>query len=145
MKTINCWSEAEESCRKRFADVLHEPGAYENICEVYLINGTYMQPHMHEYNDQIEKIELLEGELEMIYFDSEGNVEEISRVTEPGTIISVPTMKYHTYRVISARAKTRETMNGVYNPDTWKKYASWAPKENSDGADHYLSKLKVEQ
>ena len=143
MKSQNYWLHAEKSGRKRYAHVLHEPGAYENICEVYLIKETYMQPHRHMREDQIEKIELLEGSLEMIYFTDEGNVEEIKNFSEQGNLIKVPIMKYHTYRVISKRAKTRETMNGIYNPKTWKDYAEWAPTENSEEAINYLKGLKV--
>ena len=31
-----------------------------------------------------------------------------------------------------------ETMNGIYNPKTWKKMANWAPKENSRQAKYCL-------
>jgi hypothetical protein len=35
-----------------------------------------------------------------------------------------------------------ETMEGVYNPSTWKKMASWAPSENTPDASAYLEMLK---
>jgi len=35
-----------------------------------------------------------------------------------------------------------ETMEGVYNPTTWKKMATWAPKENSIESVKYLIMLK---
>jgi hypothetical protein len=35
-----------------------------------------------------------------------------------------------------------ETMEGIYEIDTWKKMASWAPKENSLDAESYLEILK---
>lgn len=145
MHAKNYWTNVKNSSAKRFTNVLHEKGTYENICEVYLMKGTYMQPHMHEYKDQVEKIELLEGEIKINYFDSEGTVKEILRVSKPGTVVSVSTRRYHTYRIISESAMTKESMNGIYDPKTWKTYDEWAPAEDSKEASQYLSELKLKQ
>ena len=44
--------------------------------------------------------------------------------------------------MLSEQTVIYEIMDGVYDPLTWKKMASWAPLENSPDASNYLSFLK---
>ena len=44
--------------------------------------------------------------------------------------------------MLSEKVIVYETMEGIYDTSTWKKMASWAPKENSLDASKYLEMLK---
>jgi len=37
---------------------------------------------------------------------------------------------------------TYETMMGIYQPETWKKFAGWAPRENTLESIDYLALLR---
>ena len=65
-------------------------------------------------------------------------------VLEEGKLdfIEVPAFTWHTYVMLSDEVIIYETMEGIYDIDTWKKMASWAPKENSLDASKYLEMLK---
>lgn len=136
---------AIESGRKRYAYVLHKPGDYHNRVLNFLISTTYMKTHLHEGSERSEFIKILEGEIKVIYFNSVGIPFEekiLSTSTEKSFEIIVPPGVWHTYTVMSKRAITYETMNGVYDPNTWKKMADWAPNEGSEEAGAYEHQLR---
>ena len=53
----------------------------------------------------------------------------------------MPAFTWHTYAITSDVAVTYETMMGKYNPSTWKKFAEWAPKEQSEESVNFLKRL----
>jgi cupin fold WbuC family metalloprotein len=129
--------------RKRYAKVLHSPGAEFNRVFNFLRSGTYMQPHMHPGEEKIEQIYLIEGKLLMAFFNDVGEISKTVILEKGGEEhISVPAFSWHTYAVLSEAAVTYETMMGVYDPKTWKTFASWAPVEQSPESNTYLSSLQ---
>jgi len=131
------------SDRKRHAKVLHHPGAEFNQVFNFLQSGTYMQPHLHPGEEKIEQIYLLRGRLMIVFFNDAGEVSK-TVILEKGAEehISVPSFSWHTYVVLSESAVTYETMMGVYDPKTWKTFASWAPEERSTPSSAYLISLQ---
>ena len=137
------FSEAEGSERKRFPKILHEQGDYNNKVINFILDQSYMMPHLHPGDEKIEKMFLIEGSFALIIFDNEGKVLEYS-ILKKGKreTIDVPAFTWHTYVMLTEKVVIYETMNGVYEPSTWKEMASWAPLENTPEAAHYLSFLK---
>jgi len=133
-------SMAQQSARSRHAKILHAPGAYENKVFNAMLSTSYMQPHQHPGVEKVEKIHLVKGKLCVIYFDNDGNITKRHMLAENGlTLVEVPAYQYHTYIVLSEYALTYETMDGVYDPKSWKKLAKWAPKEGTEEATKYLA------
>ena len=129
--------------RKRHPKILHNKGDYHNKVFNFILEDSYMHPHLHPGKEKIEKMHLIQGSFSLILFDSKGEVIE-SIVLEKGKkeFIEVPALTWHTYVMLSDKVIIYETMKGIYNADTWKKMASWAPKENSTESLRYLSMLK---
>ena len=135
--------QAALSERKRHAKVLHSPGDEFNSVFNFLRSGTYMQPHLHPGEEKIEQIYLVEGKLRMVFFNDVGEISKTVILEKGGEeLISVPAFSWHTYEVLSDSAVTYETMMGVYDPKTWKEFASWAPVEGSEVAPAYVASLK---
>ena len=102
-----------------------------------------MQPHLHPGAEKIEVIKVLRGELEVIFFDDFGVVNKRIHLNKGGIeLIEVPAYQWHTYVMLSENVITYETMMGIYHPNTWKKMASWAPKEGSSSSAEYLNSLR---
>ena len=135
--------QAALSERKRHAKVLHSPGDEFNRVFNFLRSGTYMQPHLHPGEEKIEQIYLVEGRLRMFFFNDVGEISKTVILEKGGEEhISVPAFSWHTYAVLSDSAVTYETMMGVYDPKTWKTFASWAPVEQSAESHAYLTSLQ---
>tara|TARA_B110000090_G_scaffold210096_1_gene270033 strand:- start:7551 stop:8030 length:480 start_codon:yes stop_codon:yes gene_type:complete len=135
--------EAEKSERKRFPKILHNQGDYDNRVVNFVLDDSYMQPHMHPGDEKIEKMFLIEGSFALVLFDNNGGIFD-SIILEKGEreSIDVPAFTWHTYIMLTEKVVIYETMDGVYEPSTWKEMASWAPLENTAEAIDYLSLLK---
>jgi cupin fold WbuC family metalloprotein len=102
-----------------------------------------MHPHLHPSKEKIEKMYLIKGSFALILFNEVGHITQ-KIILEEGKLdfIEVPAFTWHTYVMLSDEVIIYETMEGIYDIDTWKKMASWAPKENSLDASKYLEMLK---
>lgn len=97
-----------------------------------------MQPHFHPSHEKIEHIFLLRGHLDLLFFDEFGEIVEIVEMKPYfNQAVSVPAFCNHTYLVRSSSALTFETMDGVYDPVTWKILCDWAPREDSEESKVY--------
>lgn len=135
--------EAENSERKRFPKILHNQGDYDNRVVNFVLDDSYMQPHLHPGDEKIEKMFLVDGSFALVLFDNSGEVSD-SIILEKGGIesIDVPAFTWHTYVMLTEKVIIYETMDGVYEPSSWKEMAPWAPLENTEEAINYLSLLK---
>lgn len=136
---------AINSDRKRFAKILHQPGAEFNEVFNFINHDSYMQPHLHPGNEKIEHIHVIEGRLAILFFNDSGSIIDCT-VLEKGGVssVAVPAFTWHTYVMLAENVITYETMMGVYQLETWKRFADWAPLEGgADGAD-YLASLRRE-
>ena len=135
--------EASKSPRHRFARILHEKGDEFNRVINFILKDSYMQPHLHPGTEKVEVIKILEGELEVIFFNDFGGV--ISRThlkRGANEFIEVPAFQWHTYVMLTDYAITYETMMGIYDPETWKRSAPWAPMEGEEKSKYYLEELR---
>ena len=138
---------AENSARKRTHKIMHKRGSFENAVFNVMLAESYMTPHLHPGPEKIEYIHLVEGRIGIIYFNDNGNVEHTCTLDQSTkTLEVVPAFTWHTYVILEKYAVTYETMNGVYDPLTWKRLAPWATLENSPDfekqRDTYLSLFK---
>lgn len=136
------FNNAQLSKRKRFPYIIHKKGDEFNQVFNFILEDSYMIPHMHPAAYMIEKMHLVEGSFRLIFFNDSGKPTKIYNIDKHTPRIQVPGFTWHTYVMTSSSTIIFETMVGVYNPLTWKKIASWAPDENSDNSIDYLKNLK---
>ncbi len=137
------FAKAHASPRKRHPVLLHEPGAYFNEVYNFIGRDSYMQPHLHPGSEKIEIIQVLSGRVAVIYFDDQGRITQQTVLTPAGLDqIKVPAFTWHTYVMLTDEVITYETMDGIYDPATWKTFAPWAPIESTTAAISYLESLR---
>ena len=135
---------SRKSKRSRSPKILHSKGDYVNKVFNFILLESYMQPHQHPGPEKIEKMHLIQGSFALIIFDDSGNIANIYILEEDkNKFISLPAFTWHTYVMLSDEVIIYEEMNGVYNPNTWKKFAPWAPNENTFEARIYLKELRT--
>ena len=135
-------SRKSERCRS--PKILHSKGDYVNKVFNFVLYESYMQPHQHPGPEKIEKMYLVQGSFALVIFDNDGKIENIHILEkDKNEYISVPAFTWHTYIMLSNEVIIYEEMEGFYNPDTWKRMATWAPKENTPEAIIYLKELRT--
>jgi cupin fold WbuC family metalloprotein len=136
-------NKANASERRRFPKILHNPGDQFNRVINFMMNDSYMQPHLHPGEEKVEKIYIIEGRLAVFFFDDEGEIIKTTILEKGGTeMIAVPAFTWHTYVMLSDYAVTYETMMGKYDPQTWKDFFKIAPAENTEESIYYMKKLQ---
>jgi cupin fold WbuC family metalloprotein len=135
---------AAASARRRHPRILHQPGAEFNEVFNFILEDSYMQPHLHPGPEKIEHIYVVEGKLAVLYFNDQGEVINVTVLEKGGTeMVAVPAFTWHTYVMLTPEVITYETMMGKYDPQTWKDFFSIAPEENTPESREYLGKLKT--
>lgn len=138
----NCFNQAQLSNRKRYPHIIHKKGDEFNQVFNFILNDSYMKPHMHPGKNMIEKMHLISGSFKLIFFDDNGKAKKIYNIDKKKQRVEVPSFTWHTYVMTSKSTIIFETMMGKYNPLTWKKMPDWAPDENSQNSEKYLKDLK---
>ena len=134
---------ASRSPRKRYPKILHKQGDYLNKVFNFIYAESYMHPHLHPSEEKNEKMYLVEGAFGLITFSNKGEIVGTTVMEKGGQeFIEVSAFTWHTYVMLTKKAIIYETMEGVYDPSTWKTMASWAPVEDSPEAMPYLDMLK---
>ena len=134
---------AYNSERRRSPKIMHKKGDYINKVFNFILSDSYMHPHLHPGSEKIEKMYLIKGSFVLIIFDDKGNVKETVVLSNgKKEFVAVPAYTWHTYVMLSQKVIIYETMEGIYNPSSWKRMAPWAPLENSEDSSVYLSTLK---
>ena len=134
---------AASSPRRRYPQILHQPGDEFNRVINYMMEDTYMQPHLHPEKDKIEKMYIVQGKFAVLLFSEKGGIDEVVLLEKGKTeYIEIPAFTWHTYVMLSETVVSYETMMGTYDPDTWKILAEWAPAENTNESITYLNELK---
>jgi len=136
------FNKAKKSDRKRFPYIIHQRGDIFNQVFNFILDESYMKPHMHPNENMVEKMHLISGSFKLIFFDEKGLPKKIYNIDKENQRVEVPSYTWHTYVMTSKQTIIFETMIGVYNPTTWKQMPNWAPKENDKKAKKYLEVLK---
>ena len=134
---------ARESPRRRYAHILHQPGAEFNEVFNFMLKDSYMQPHLHPSDEKCEDIHIVSGRLSLHFFSDSGEVTQ-SFLMQPLGLnhVRVPAFTWHTYAMLTEEVLTYESMWGKYDPLTWKKTAGWAPEEATESSVRYLDILR---
>ena len=133
---------ARESPRRRYAHILHKPGAEFNEVFNFMLKDSYMQPHLHPSDEKCEDIHIVSGRLLLHFFDDTGEVTQSFLMQPLGfSHVRVPAFTWHTYAMLTDEVLTYESMWGRYDPLTWKRTAEWAPEEGDSKSTAFLQHL----
>ncbi|NCO11630.1 hypothetical protein CO038_03865 [Candidatus Pacearchaeota archaeon CG_4_9_14_0_2_um_filter_39_13] len=140
--------QARNSDRRRAHKALHPP-EHQGIRGLLMgvVEGSYVQPHMHPTRGKNEMLVPLNGRFTVVYFDTEGRVTEHLDVSRKGDgdsmFAEVPDRTYHTV-IFPGPTLMLEMSRGPYNPKTDKEFALWAPSERDSrqDIDGYIESLK---
>ncbi|CAN6134435.1 MAG: WbuC family cupin fold metalloprotein [Sulfuritalea sp.] len=139
----DCLKRADSSEKRRHPKLLHSVGDEFNSVFNFMLQDSYMQPHLHPGEEKIERIHLIRGKVAALFFDDQGMVKKCTVLEKGGIeLIEVPAFTWHTYVMLTDYAVTYETMMGVYEPKTWKTFADWAPIEGGNACYEYLDFLR---
>ena len=125
-----------------FPFIINKKGDEFNQVFNFILDDSYMKPHMHPDKNMIEKMHLISGSFKLIIFDEKGKPKKTYDIDDKNSRVEVPGYTWHTYVMTSKSTIIFETMMGKYNPSTWKRMPDWAPDENSKNSSGYLQKLK---
>lgn len=106
--------------------------------------GTYVRPHRHCRNSQMNGFELflvVQGELGMIILDAQGEILSIERVGANGSTRGVELAEgvYHTLVALAPDTVILELKEGPYEPSTDKEFLEIFPAEGTVAAKELVS------
>ena len=136
------FEKAKLSEKQRSPLIIHKKGDEFNQVFNFILQDSYMRPHMHPEPYMIEKMHLILGSFKLIFFNNDGMPTRIYYIDKKNSRVEVPACTWHTYVMTSKLTIIFETMVGKYDPATWKIMSTWAPDENSRNASEYLQFLK---
>jgi len=142
-KEIEWLKQRAAASPKRRARICLHPSVESSLHEMIVAQmaGEYSRPHKH--CEKSETHHLIEGEMKVVIFDEEGNVEQMFEVSaSKGNTICYRLEKnqYHMLVPISDIV-FHEILKGPFTPDsnTW---ADWAPDpDDAEACNQYLNKL----
>jgi cupin fold WbuC family metalloprotein len=136
--------QAAESPRKRAIFRLHEHEEPLQRMVNALLPGTYVTPHKHENPDKVELFSILVGRLACVQFSEQGDIQEVIVLDAEGDVrvVDIPPRVYHSI-VALAPSAALEIIQGPYEAATHKKFAPFAPLEDSAEAAAYLQQLQT--
>jgi len=105
--------------------------------------GTYCRPHKHEHPDKREVFLVLKGQFAVFFFNNEGGVTEIVKLSQADGIygVDIPPRVWHTLVCLESGSVAYEVKDGPYFKPDDKDFAPWAPAEGDVGCDDYLKHL----
>ncbi len=105
--------------------------------------GTYVQPHKHEFPDKREVFLVLKGAFAVFFFNDEGKVTRIIKLSQKEGIygVDIPPRIWHSLVCLESGSVAYEVKDGPYHKPDDKNFAPWAPKEGDEGTEKYLNGL----
>ncbi len=102
---------------------------------------TYIRPHCHPHPHASETICLLSGSLEVLIFSTDGGITSRHLLSVKSPLIDLQPGVWHGMIVKEPDTVILEVKQGPYQASTDKKFAAWAPPEDSPQAAQYLAQL----
>jgi cupin fold WbuC family metalloprotein len=135
---------SRESPRKRMLQRLHK-SLDDGTQRMFnaLQPGTYITPHRHLHPAKSETILVISGSMLFVRFTEDGDIESHT-LLQPGTEtfgVDVAPNVYHTFIALKPDTLVFEVKDGPYAQSSDKDIPSWAPAEDSDGAEAYMLTL----
>ncbi len=128
---------AIQSERKRINHNFHDP---ETDIVQRMLNAiepdSYVRPHKHENPDKHEVFIILKGSILAVTFYDDGSILNHSILSKSSGIhgVEIKPGTWHTIIALEHNSVVFELKEGPYNPQTDKKFPSWAPDENDNNA-----------
>jgi len=145
---------ARQSPRRRAIHAFHRsaednPHRFLNV----IFQGSYITPHRHARPPKAESFIVLHGELGVVLFSEDGEVQTLHRLRAPqgSAMKSGPPLAcgidllpgvWHTIVALSATTIIFEVKPGPYVAETDKEFALWAPGEAETAAPAYMAWLE---
>lgn len=136
---------AAKSERRRANLNVHN--SYEDVVQrlfIAMMPDSYVRPHRHCQKHKWEFFMVLEGELDLIFFDDKGTVSERLTLSSNGDCsgVEIPPNVWHA-TVCHAPVVFMEVKQGPYEVTDDKGFAAWAPTEGSNDVSTFLASLKT--
>ncbi|OJF68850.1 hypothetical protein BK026_08615 [Alteromonas sp. V450] len=135
---------AEQNPRSRANHNIHS--SYRDQVQrlfIAMMPDSYVRPHRHQQSHKWEFFMVLEGELELLFFDEHGVLTERLNLEAGGenSGVEIPTNVWHA-TICRNPVVFMEVKQGPYDESEDKGFASWAPEEGASCVPDFLSSLK---
>ena len=118
----------------------------ESLHEMFIVHpkGAYVRPHKHI--DKIESMLVIDGEVDYVMFDNDGNVDNVVKMgnyeSKKSFYQTIRKDKFHTLVIKSEWLVFLEITNGPFDKENTV-YAEWSPKESDTlSVEVFLNKIK---
>lgn len=141
-------TQAEGSPRLRQHQNIHT--GFDEPCQRFfnaIEAGSYIRPHRHLSVPREELLVAIRGLMALVTFDDEGIVKRIVRFSsekygpELAVGVEVTPEDWHTVLALERGSVLLEVKAGPFDPGQPKDLAEWAPREGTQMASEYLSRL----
>jgi len=135
---------AANAPRKRANLNLHD-SLDANVQRLFIATepDTYIRPHRHSESHKWEMFLVLEGEIDLLIFNDDGELTLRTKMSPFDTrVVEIPSNTWHTYVVQKTGTLAIEVKEGGYEPTPEKDFASWSPAENTAQASAFLERLR---
>ena len=136
---------AKNTTRGRVRYCSHSSGQ-ESLHEMFIVHpkGAYVRPHKHL--EKIESMLVIDGEVDYVMFDNDGNVDNVVKMgnyeSKKSFYQTIRKDKFHTLVIKSEWLVFLEITNGPFDKENTV-YAEWSPKEsNTLSVEVFLNKIK---
>jgi len=105
---------------------------------------TYIRPHRHSEPHKWELFTLLEGEMELLIFNDNGDITQRTRMARDGVrTVEIPPNTWHSYVCLRSGTLALEIKEGPYVPSRPDELPAWSPAENSADCAAYLDWMRT--
>lgn len=121
-------AEAVDSERKRSHLLLHRNhGEKVQRLLIALIKGSYVEPHYHDLPHQWEMFVVMEGEIEVKLYQTNGNVKSsfLVEACHASALVEFEPGDIHSVECISEHALMLEIKEGPFDPAHAKTFPGW--------------------
>ena len=136
---------AKNTTRGRVRYCSHSSGQ-ESLHEMFIVHpkGAYVRPHKHL--EKIESMLVIDGEVDYVMFDNDGNVDNVVKMgnyeSKKSFYQTIRKDKFHTLVIKSEWLVFLEITNGPFDKENTV-YAEWSPKESDPlSVEVFLNKIK---
>jgi cupin fold WbuC family metalloprotein len=136
---------AKNTTRGRVRYCSHSSGQ-ESLHEMFIVHpkGAYVRPHKHL--EKIESMLVIDGEVDYVMFDNDGNVDNVVKMgnyeSKKSFYQTIRKDKFHTLVIKSEWLVFLEITNGPFDKENTV-YAEWSPKESDTlSVEVFLNKIK---
>ncbi len=138
-------NEARESDRKRANINVHEsPDASVQRLFISTNPDTYIRPHRHSQPYKWEFFTVLDGEMDLLIFDHNGNILQRIELSENAVrSVEIPPNIWHSYVCKKTGTLALEVKEGAYIPNLEEDLYPFSPAENTAEVNDYLEWMRT--